>query len=51
MWALAPSQAADRADSGGVPSRSVIRSSCSRQEVALDGLIKAKRHVTLGDPG
>lgn len=27
MWALAPSQADVRADRGGVPSRSVIRSS------------------------
>lgn len=33
MWALAPSQADDRADRGGVPSRSVIRSSWRDQTV------------------
>lgn len=31
MWARAPSQAAARADRGGVPSRSVIRSSCDTE--------------------
>lgn len=51
MWALAPSQAADRADSGGVPSRSVIRSSCSRKEVVEDGVTKVQGQVTLGVPG
>lgn len=33
MWALAPSQADDKADRGGVPSRSVIRSSWGKEAV------------------
>lgn len=33
MWALAPSQAEDKADRGGVPSRSVIRSSWEEEEL------------------
>lgn len=38
MWARAPSQADARADSGGVPSRSVIRSNC-REEQSVEPVL------------
>lgn len=40
MWALAPSQADARADRGGVPSRSVIRSSWSQTEALLKNVLE-----------
>lgn len=44
MWALAPSQADARADRGGVPSRSVIRSSWSQTEALLQNMLEVIWH-------
>lgn len=45
MWALAPSQADARADRGGVPSRSVIRSSWRRAGGRAESMLKKELHL------